>query len=881
MADITAILTASQSPDAVARQAAEEQLKNAQEQNLAGFLTGLATELGNDQKPPEIRRLAGLILKNALNAKDEQRKQLLQQKWLQIDSNTRSTIKQHVWATLGSPIKEIRHTGAQAVAKIAGAEIPSKQWPDLVSGLQANVANTAAPAGLRQATLEALGFICEEIDPDQLNEQEVNAMLTAIFSGMRKEEPDVEIRLAACVALSNAMFFAEQNFERQHERDHIMQVTCECTVCPDVRVRQAAYEVLVGVAENYYDKLAPYITAIFNLTVKATKDDEESVALQAIEFWSAVCEEEVAIQEEIEDGVDGTPPVYHRFVEQALGQLVPMLLETLTKQDEDQVEDGDDAWNVAMAGGTCLGLVATCVRDKVVDVVMPFITQNIGNKEQWRLREAATFAFGSVLEGPDGDKLAPVAAQALPFLLIALKDENSHVRDTTAWTIGRVFEFVGHAQPPVVNAQNLTDIMTNLVAALQDKPFVASKACWALQRLAVSCVGDDEYHPMRAALAPFFQGTVQALLNASERGDAEFGLRMEAYESLNEIIRASTKEAAAVVQHLIPLILQKLSATLDALSTLGASAEQKEKLGETQGLLCGTLQTIVQKMSSSGVEAQQALVNQFADQIMQMLLRVLGSHASTVHEEAMLCVGALAYACDGNFEKYVDALFPFIDIGLKNHEEYEVCNVTVGVVGDLCRALDDKIVRWCDPIVSQLLTDLQSQQLHRSVKPPILSCFGDIALAIGPVFEKYLAYVAPMLQSATQLSMGQPKDDEEMIDYNNALRNGIFEAYAGMLQGFKKDKSKIALLMQHAEFVLSFVEEVTKDADRDEAVTRAMVGVMGDMADTMDGIGQLYSQKTFWKQLLQECMDQNQDSSLQETARWAHEKIMQRVGSGM
>ena len=182
----------------------------------------------------------------------------------------------------------------------------------------------------------------------------------------------------------------------------------------------------------------------------------------------------------------------------------------------------------------------------------------------------------------------------------------------------------------------------------------------------------------------------------------------------------------------------------------------------------------------------------------------------------------------------MDALYPFIDVGLKNHEEYEVCNVTVGVVGDVCRALDAKVARWCDPIVQQLLADLQSTQLHRSVKPPILSCFGDIALAIGPLFEKYLAYVAPMLQSATQLSMSQPKDDEEMIDYNNALRNGIFEAYAGMLQGFKEDKSKIALLMQHAEFVLAFVEEVHKDADRDEAVTRAMVGVMGDMADTMD-----------------------------------------------
>jgi importin subunit beta-1 len=416
-----------------------------------------------------------------------------------------TSIKQQVWNTLGSNTPEIRHTGAQAVAKIAGAEIPAKQWPDLVTGLQSNVANTGAPAGLRQATLEALGYICEEIDSDHLSEGEVNAMLTAIFSGMRKEEPDVEVRLAATVALSNAMYFAEQNFERQHERDHIMQVTCECTVCPDVRVRQAAYEVLVGVAENYYDKLAPYITAIFNLTTKATKEDEEAVALQAIEFWSAVCEEEVAIQEELEEG-GSNPPVYHKFVEQALGQLVPMLLETLTKQDEDQVEDGDDAWNVAMAGGTCLGLVATCVRDPVVDAVMPFITANISNQTEWRAREAATFAFGSILEGPDGDKLAPVASQALPFLLAATKDANSHVRDTTAWTIGSVFEFVGAASPPVVTPANLNEILTALVAALQDKPFVAGKACWALQRLAVSCCGEDDSHPMRAALAPVLPG---------------------------------------------------------------------------------------------------------------------------------------------------------------------------------------------------------------------------------------------------------------------------------------------------------------------------------------------------------------------------------------
>ena len=100
-----------------------------------------------------------------------------------------------------------------------------------------------------------------------------------------------------------------------------------------------------------------------------------------------------------------------------------------------------------------------------------------------------------------------------------------------------------------------------------------------------------------------------------------------------------------MVQHLIPVVMQKLGATLDAIAQPGASAEAEGEARRDPGLLCGTLQTIVQKMSVRGAEAQDALVRQYADQIMQMLLRVSARGASTVHEEAMLCVGALAYAC--------------------------------------------------------------------------------------------------------------------------------------------------------------------------------------------------------------------------------------------
>lgn len=73
-ADITALLQSAQNPDANLRTQAELQLKQFQEQNFPGFVFSLASELANNDKPIDARRLAGLILKNSLDAKDEKKK---------------------------------------------------------------------------------------------------------------------------------------------------------------------------------------------------------------------------------------------------------------------------------------------------------------------------------------------------------------------------------------------------------------------------------------------------------------------------------------------------------------------------------------------------------------------------------------------------------------------------------------------------------------------------------------------------------------------------------------------------------------------------------------------------------------------------------------
>ena len=83
-----------------------------------------------------------------------------------------------------------------------------------------------------------------------------------------------------------------------------------------------------------------------------------------------------------------------------------------------------------------------------------------------------------------------------------------------------------------------------------------------------------------------------------------------------------------------------------------------------QGLLCGVLQVVVQKLNET--DASKASVMQAADQSMDILLKVFAANQATVHEEAMLAVGALTYACGASFAKYLTHLFPIIEMGLRN-----------------------------------------------------------------------------------------------------------------------------------------------------------------------------------------------------------------------
>jgi len=99
------------------------------------------------------------------------------------------------------------------------------------------------------------------------------------------------------------------------------------------------------------------------------------------------------------------------------------------------------------------------------------------------------------------------------------------------------------------------------------------------------------------------------------------------------------------------------------------------------------------------------------------------------------------------------AFRPYLIMGLSNHAEPTICQASVGLIGDICRALGPKVLPFCDDIMRLLLETLGNNGVERKVKPQILAVFGDMALAIGPEFKKYLESVLLMLHQASQANI--------------------------------------------------------------------------------------------------------------------------------
>lgn len=721
----------------------------------------------------------------------------------------------------------------------------------------------------RESSLEAIGYICQDCPPEVLESQS-NHILTAIIHGMRKVETSNQVRLAATTALQNSLEFTKNNFDSPNERNYIMEVVCEATQSPDSQISVAALQCLVKIMSLYYQHMQMYMgQALFPITMEAMRSENVQVSLQGIEFWSNVCDEEMDLEIEKQEAQEnGIPPtrVSQHYARGALEFLAPVLTDKLTKQEE---FDDEDDWNPPKAAGVCLMLLATCCETDIVPHVFPFIEKNI-KAENWRFRDAALMAFGSILGGLDEPTLKPLIEQAMSILVNLMYDSNATVRDTAAWTFGRICEIIPRI---VIASPFFPKILEALLLGLKEAPRLAANVCWALTGLAEAAYDeaapDDDTPPQTFALTQYFGFMVDCLLETTDRADgAQANLRSAAYEALMELIKNSPLDCYPTVQKTTMVILGRLDQLLQVIMSNGGELNQ---INDLQSLLCGTLQSVLRKVNQQDAP-------QISDPIMNALLTMFNTNSmrsGSVQEDALMAVSVLVELLGDGFLKYMDAFKPFLYMGLKNHQEYQVCCVAVGLTGDICRALKHLMLPYCDEIMTLLVENLSNGALHRSVKPQILSVFGDIALSIGTDFQKYLPVVLQMLMHASQVQVDQ--NDYDMVEYLNELRESVLESYTGIIQGLKgpdaaKPLPQVSVMESQLSQILKFMATVAEDKNNTDAIIASAVGLIGDLCSAFGPNLLMHLEHPS----IQKLMTEGRQSKQQRTktmATWAQKEI--------
>lgn len=131
------------------------------------------------------------------------------------------------------------------------------------------------------------------------------------------------------------------------------------------------------------------------------------------------------------------------------------------------------------------------------------------------------FVLGSILGGLENGTLRPLVEQAMPTLIELMYDSSVAVRDTAAWTFGRICEIIPEA---AIHENYLKPLLESLVNGLKSEPRVAANVCWAFTGLAEAAYeaveGNEEgAQPETYCLSEFFDFIIVRLLETTDRPD--------------------------------------------------------------------------------------------------------------------------------------------------------------------------------------------------------------------------------------------------------------------------------------------------------------------------------------------------------------------------
>ncbi|KAI3424477.1 hypothetical protein D9Q98_010027 [Chlorella vulgaris] len=691
---------------------------------------------GGEGLPVEVRQTAGLLLKNNVRAH-----------YGSIAEDFRAFIRAALLPVLGHASRPLRHTAGTCAVTIVNLT-GLGAWPELVVALAEGL-DAGADSNRVEGALDLLYKIAED-QPLQLDAQMpggrqrvadllVPRMLTLMGA------PSADIR-ALTVSTLNQLANIMPNALMEN-MDSFLQGLFTLALDPSAAVRKAVCNGLVSMLMAVPDRLEASMPDLIEYMLKSTQDEDDSIAVEACEFWTALCEseidkdvlrpylprvlpvllknmayepfdEEVQEAEELEqralgsaaavaDRDDEIKPYIHKGAghgEDAAGEG--------EEGEEDDKDEGVVHWNLRRSSAAGLDMLSNHFGDELLPIILPIVQQRLRDAD-WRARESAILALGAISNGC-ATGLAPYLPEVVVMLLPSLKDARPMVRSISCWVLGRYSKWLLERADGGQRGE-LDAVMAAVCERLLDhNRRVQEAACSALSTLLEE--GEPERH-----MAPYMAAVLHTLATALQR----YGRK--AMRSAYDTIASAAEEAPgllaqpALAQVILPPLFAKLDTLpdgdrellplMECLTTVAAKAgQQSEQFAASCFFRCiGLVERAEEAAASGAYDPEEAaefvvcaldLISGLTEglgvsieslvgrsPLRDIVVRSCQDSDSDVRQSGFALVGDLAKACAPHLKPALAELFKSALYNLQpamiNQRTLSACNNAAWSMGEL------------------------------------------------------------------------------------------------------------------------------------------------------------------------------------------------------
>ncbi|KAG8654531.1 transportin-1 isoform X1 [Manihot esculenta] len=442
----------------------------------------------------EIRQAAGLLLKNNLRSA-----------YKSMDPAYQQYIKSELLPCLGAADKHIRTT----VGTIISAIVQQGRilgWPELLQALMQCLDSN--DINHMEGAMDTLSKICEDI-PQELDSdvpglagRPIDVFLPRLFQFF--QSPHASLRKLSLGSINQ--FIMLMPTALYLSMDQFLRGLFVLANDPAADIRKlvcSAFVQLIEVNPSFLEQ--PNMKSIIEFMLQASKDNDDEVALEACEFWSAYGEAQL------------NPELLREFLQ----RLIPILLSNMVYANDDESlidaeeddsqpdrdqdirprfhssrfhgsddmnDDDDDSlnvWNLRKCSAAGLDIISNIYRDGILPTLMPLVEAKLSTSddETWKEREAAVLALGAVAEGCI-EGLYPHLAEIVAYLIPVLDDKFPLLRSITCWTLSRFSKFIVQGMVNQKGTEQFNKVLMGLLRRILDtNKRVQEAACSAFATL--------------------------------------------------------------------------------------------------------------------------------------------------------------------------------------------------------------------------------------------------------------------------------------------------------------------------------------------------------------------------------------------------------------